>query len=104
MSEGSMYNPSYRVVQTRSSVLKHAVIPCYIVIIAVSLQEYLFVLREIEHYRKIKQQIRTKTKHETDAITADQREKILQQGREEGKQDFLRKIAATSATQLVSVT
>ena len=58
---------------------------------------------EIE-LQKIKEQIRTKAKHETNAITADQREAILKQGREEGKQDFLRKIVATSATQPASAT
>jgi len=65
----------------------------------VSHEEYRFVLREVEQYRKIKQQIRTKSKRETDTITSEQREAILAQGREQGKQDFLRKIAATSDTQ-----
>jgi len=38
-----------------------------------------------------------------DALTSEQREAILAQGREQGKQDFLRKIAATSDTQTVNV-
>jgi len=70
----------------------------------VSHEEYRFVLREVEQYRKIKQQIRTKSKRETDTITSEQREAILAQGREQGKQDFLRKIAATSDTQPVNAT
>ncbi|XP_066920803.1 uncharacterized protein [Clytia hemisphaerica] len=62
----------------------------------ISHEEYHFILKEVEHYRVIKEQIRTKSKKVADAITAEQREAILAQGREEGKQDFLRKIAATS--------
>ena len=64
----------------------------------ISHEEYQFILKEVEHYRVIKEQIRTKSKKVADAITAEQREAILAQGREEGKQDFLRKIAATSDT------
>ena len=33
------------------------------------------------------------------AITKEQREEILKQGRKEGKEDFLRKITDTSGTQ-----
>lgn len=64
----------------------------------ISHEEYQFILKEIEHYRIMKEQIRTKSKRVTDTITAEQREAILAQGREEGKQAFLAKIAATSAT------
>ena len=64
----------------------------------ISHEEYQFILKEVEHYRVMKEQIRTKSKKVADAITAEQREAILAQGREEGKQDFLRKIAATSDT------
>ena len=67
-------------------------------------QEYLLILKEVEHYRTMKEEIRTKSKKTTDAITAQQREKILKQGREEGQQAFLAKIAATSATPLASAT
>ena len=70
----------------------------------ISHQEYQLILKEIEHYRKIKEQIRTKSKKTTDAITAEQREEILRQGREEGKQAFLQKIAASSVTPPVSAT
>ena len=53
----------------------------------------MFVRREIEHYRKIKEQFRTKTKRETDVLTSEIREAILAQGREQVKQEFLRKIS-----------
>ena len=52
----------------------------------------------------MKEEIRTKSKKTTDAITAEQREEILKQGREEGKQAFLAKIAATSATPTANAT
>ena len=42
--------------------------------------------------------IRTKSKKTTDSITAEQREEILKQGREQSKQYFLRKIAASLDT------
>ena len=71
---------------------------------SISHQEYQLILKEVEHYRTMKEEIRTKSKKTTDAITAEQREEILKQGREEGKQAFLTKIAASSATQPVSVT
>ena len=64
----------------------------------ISHEEYEFILKEIKHYRKIKQEIRTKSKKATNEIFTEQREAILAQGREEGKQNFLRKIAATSDT------
>ena len=67
-------------------------------------QEYLLILKEVEHYRKMKEEIRTKTKKTTDAITAEQREAILARGRKEGREDFLKKIAVTSATPTVSAT
>ena len=70
----------------------------------ISHDEYHFILKEIEHYRVMKEQIRIKSKKVADAITAEQREAILAQGREEGKQDFLRKIAATSDTPTVNAT
>ena len=63
-------------------------------------QEYLLILKEVEHYRTMKEEIRTKSKKTTDAITAEQREEILKQGRE----DFLKKIAGTSAIPTVSAT
>ena len=70
----------------------------------ISHQEYQLILKEVEHYRKMKEEIRTKSKKTTDAITTEQREAILAQGREEGQQAFLAKIAATSATPPVNAT
>ena len=70
----------------------------------ISHQEYQLILKEVEHYRKMKAVIRTKSKKTTDAITADQREAILAQGRKEGQQAFLAKIVGTSATPPVSAT
>ena len=70
----------------------------------ISHHEYQLILKEVEHYRKMKEEIRTKSKKKTDAITAEQREAILAQGREEGKKAFLEKIAGTSATPTVSAT
>ena len=67
-------------------------------------QEYLLILKEVEHYRTMKEEIRTKSKKTTDAITAEQREAILARGRKEGREDFLKKIAVTSATPTVSAT
>ena len=68
----------------------------------ISHQEYQLILKEVEHYRTMKEEIRTKSKKTTDSITAEQREDILKQGREEGKQNFLAKIAGTLGTQPVS--
>ena len=65
----------------------------------ISHQEYQLILKEVEHYRVLKEQIRTKSKRITDAITEEQREAILAQGRKEGRDDFLKQIASTSATQ-----
>ena len=70
----------------------------------ISHQEYQLILKEVEHYRKMKEEIRTKSKKTTDAITTEQREAILAQGREEGQKAFLAKIAATSATPPVNAT
>ena len=70
----------------------------------ISHQEYQLILKEVEHYRTMKEEIRTKSKKTTDAITAKQREEILKQGREEGQQAFLKRIAATSATPTANAT
>jgi len=70
----------------------------------ISHEEYQFILKEIENYRKMKEDIRTKYKKGQDAITTEQREAILALGREEGKQAFLEQIARTSATQPAPVT
>ena len=70
----------------------------------ISHEEYRFILKEVEHYRVMKEQIRAKSKKVVDAITAEQREAILAQGRQEGQQAFLAKIAASSGTPPVSAT
>ena len=67
-------------------------------------QEYQLILKEVEHYRTMKEEIRTKSKTSADAITTEQREAILAQGRKEGQQAFLEKIVGTSATPLASAT
>ena len=60
------------------------------------------VLQEVEKYRKCKADIRNKAKVKVKQITKEQQEELLQQGRQEGKEDFLRKIANTSGIQGVS--
>ena len=62
----------------------------------ISHNEYQFILKEVEHYRTLKEQIRTKSKRVVDTITAEQREAILAEGRKQGKQDFLKQIAQSS--------
>ena len=68
----------------------------------ISLTEFHKVLQEVEKYRKLKADIRNQTKTKVKEITKEQREEILEQGRKEGKEDFLRKIANSSGTQGVS--
>ena len=64
--------------------------------------EFYKVLQELEKYRKLKADIRNQTKAKVKQITKEQREELLEQGRKEGKEDFLRKIANTSGIQGVS--
>ena len=52
-------------------------------------------LQEREKYRKLKADIRNRTKAKLKQITNKQREEILEQGRKKGKEDFLRQIANT---------
>ena len=61
--------------------------------------EFHKVLQEVEKYRKLKADIRNQAKTKVKEITKEQREEILEQGRKEGKEDFLRKIANSSGTQ-----
>ena len=65
----------------------------------ISLTEFHKVLQEVEKYRKLKADIRSQAKAKVKEITKEQREEILEQGRKEGKEDFLRKIANTSGIQ-----
>ena len=65
--------------------------------------EFHKVLEEAEIYRKLKADIRNQAKAaKVRQITREQREELLEQGRKEGKEDFLRKIANTLGTQGVS--
>ena len=61
--------------------------------------EFRKVLQEVEKYRKLKANIRNQAKAKTKQVTKEQREELLEQGRKEGKEDFLRKIANTSGIQ-----
>ena len=68
----------------------------------ISATEFHKVLQEVKIYRKLKADVRDQAKAKVKEITKEQREKILEQGRKEGKEDFLRKIAQTSGTQGVN--
>ena len=61
--------------------------------------EFHKVLEEVEIYCKLKASIRNQARTKVKQITEEQREEILEQGRKEGKEDFLRKIANTSGIQ-----
>ena len=63
----------------------------------ISPAEFHKVLQEVEKYRKLKAKVKIKE------ITKEQREEILEQGRKEGKEDFLRKIPITSGIQGANV-
>ena len=65
----------------------------------ISPNEFHKVLQEIEKYRKLKADIRNQAKAKVKEITKEQREELLEQGRKEGKEDFLQKIANTSGIQ-----
>ena len=56
-------------------------------------------LQEVEKYRKLKADIRNQAKAKEKHITKKQLEEILEQGRKESKDDFLRKIANSSGNQ-----
>ena len=65
--------------------------------------EFHKLLQEVKKYRKLKADIRNQAKAKVKQITKEQREELLEQGRKEGKEDFLRKIANTSGIQGVNV-
>ena len=65
----------------------------------ISPTEFYKVLQEVEKYCKLKIDIRNQAKARVKQIKEEQREKILKQGRKEGIEDFLRKIANTSGIQ-----
>ena len=68
----------------------------------ISFIEFHKVLQEVEKYRNLKTDIRNQAKAKVKQITKEQREELLEQGRKERKEDFLRKIANTSCIQGVS--
>ena len=57
--------------------------------------EFHKLLQEVEKYRKLKADIRNQAKAKVKQITKEQREELLEQGRNEDKKDFLRRIANT---------
>ena len=68
----------------------------------ISFIEFHKVLQEVEKYRMLKTDIRNQAKAKVKQITKEQREELLERGRKEGKEDFLRKNANTSGIQGVS--
>ena len=64
--------------------------------------EFHQVLQKVEKYRKSKADITNQAKAKAKQITKEQWEELLEQGRKECKEDFLRKITNTSCTQGVS--
>ena len=64
--------------------------------------EFHKLLQEVEKYYKLETDLRNQAKAKIKQITKEQREELLEQGRNEGKEDFLRKIANTSGTEGVS--
>ena len=59
----------------------------------ISPTEFHKVLQEREKYRKLKADIRNRTKAKVKQIEKEQRKEILEQGRKEGKEIFLQQIA-----------
>ena len=68
----------------------------------ISPAEFHKVLQERKKYHKLKADIRNRTKGKVKQIEKEQREEILEQGRKEGNEDFLPKIANSSGTQRVN--
>ena len=64
----------------------------------ISPAEFHKVLQEREKNRKLKADIRNRTKVKVKEIEKEQREEILKQGRKKGKQIFLRQMAKSSGT------
>ena len=65
----------------------------------ISPTEFYKVLQEVKKYRKLKANIRNQAKAKIRQIMKEQREELLEQGRQEGKDDFLQKVANTLGTQ-----
>ena len=68
----------------------------------ISPTEFYKVLQGVEKYRKRNANIRNQAKAKVKQITKKRWEELLEQGRKEDKEDFLRKIANTSGTQGVN--
>ena len=68
----------------------------------ISPTEFHKVLPEVEKYWNLKADIRNQAKAKVTEITKEQGEKLLEQRRKEGKEDFLRKIASALGTHGVS--
>ena len=64
--------------------------------------EFQKVPQELGKYRKRKADIRNQAKAKVKQIKKEQREQLLEQGRKEGKEEFLRKITNTSGTEGIS--
>ena len=64
--------------------------------------EFQKVLQEVDEYCKLKADISNQAKAKVKQITKEHREELLEQGRKEGKEDFLWKIASTSGIQGMS--
>ena len=64
--------------------------------------EFQKVLQEVEKYRKLKADVRNQAKTKIKQIMKEQQKELLEQGKKEGKEDFLRKIANSSGTQDVN--
>ena len=62
--------------------------------------EFHKVLQEVEKYCKLKADIRNQAKSKVKEIMKEQRDKILEQGRNEGKEGLLQKIADTSVSRV----
>ena len=65
----------------------------------VSPTEFHRILQEKEKYRKIKADVNNQAIAKLKKIMKEQQEKIIEQGRKEGAENFLRKIANTSGIQ-----
>ena len=68
----------------------------------ISPTEFYKEMQEVEKYLQLKADIRNKAQAKVKQITKEQGEEILEQGRKEGKEDFLGKIANTSGIQRVN--
>ena len=62
----------------------------------ISPEEFQRIVQERQRYLLLKQEIRHRTKRVTDTINDEQRRAILDQGRREGKQDFLRELTTST--------